>query len=103
MYGPSPRGHWSRHGSGNYESLHVGKRYRVSREFVDFDRVPHTVGEEWTFLGHNYLPYDAGLSLFVSLDDAQEWHIRMQDYPEEQQAIIDNFSTYLCEVEPGTG
>jgi len=98
LYGPSPKGHWTRHAAGEYQHLRVGRRYRVAEAFVDFDRVTHPIGETWTFLGHAYLPYDDGLSLFVSLDGEREWHIRMQLYPEEQGPIADRLEAHLVEV-----
>jgi len=72
-----------------------GRRYRVVREFIDFDKGVHPVGEEWTYLCTAFLPYDAGRSIFVSFDGTHEWHIRMQDYPEEQQPILDALPDYI--------
>ena len=98
MVGPKPRGFWSRIGPRDYRTLRVGKRYRVTRAFVDFDGAEHAVGEEWTFVGHNYSAYDSGLSLFVSLDGEEEWHIRMLDYPDAQQPILERLGDYLVEL-----
>jgi hypothetical protein len=97
MIGPQPKGHWmSRQQPQPFKHLAVGRRYRVVMEFVDFDGVVHPAGESWTFLGHSFLPYDDGLSLFVSLDDEQEWHIRMQWRPEAQAAIIDGLHDHVA-------
>jgi hypothetical protein len=52
--------------------------YRVVRAFIDFDRVVHPEGEAWQFLGSSFLPYDDGMSFFVSLDGEREWHLRLQ-------------------------
>jgi len=98
--GPPPLGHWSsRSNTSDYGDppnvLCVGRRYRVRRAFTDHDRDVHPVGEEWTFLGHAFLPYHDGLSWFVSFDGAHEWHIRMQCRPEEQASIVYNLSEYL--------
>jgi hypothetical protein len=99
MIGPQPNGHWM---SGlrpqPFEHLAVGERYQVIREFVDFDGDSHPVGEAWTFLGQNFLPYDDGLSLFVSLDGEREWHIRMQWRLEAQAAVIDGLHDYVAPV-----
>jgi hypothetical protein len=84
----------------NFGPFKPGRRYEVVRAFDDYDKVRHEVGETWTFLGHNFLPYDDGLSLFVSLDGEQEWHIRMQWREEEQAEIIGNFADYV-RVVPG--
>jgi hypothetical protein len=34
-----------------------GQRYRVIRPFVDYDRDVHPMGEEWIFLGCQFVPY----------------------------------------------
>ena len=36
------------------------------------------------FLGHSFLPYEDGMSFFVSIDGINEWHLRLQWRPEEQ-------------------
>jgi len=76
--------------------LEAGKRYKVVAEFTDFDGAVHRPGEEWTFLGSSFLPYDDGLSLFVSPDDSQELQIRMQWRPESQGGIIDHLGKYVA-------
>lgn len=96
MFGPCPSGHWTSHlAPRDFGHLRVGARYRVVAPFDDFDQMPHEAGESWTYLGYAYLPYDDGLSLFVSLDGAQEWHIRMQRRPEEQGEIVDRLDRYV--------
>lgn len=97
MYGPCPAGHWTAKLSpADFGPLEVGGRYRVARRFTDYDGDGHEPGEAWTFLGSNFLPYDDGLSLFVSLDGAQEWHIRMCWRPEDQGPVIDALGDYLA-------
>ena len=68
------------------------------KEFTDFDREIHPVGEEWVFIGTAFLPYDDGRSLFVSADGTREWHIRMQDREEEQRGILDTLYEYVVAV-----
>ena len=80
--------------------LEPGARYAVIVPFVDHDRDRHEIGESWTFLGHNFLPYDDGLSLFVSLDGEQEWHIRLQWRPEEQADVIDGLADHVRMIAP---
>lgn len=99
--GPYPKGHWTDvvppedfHGG-----LAVGRRYRVTREFLDYDADPHPVGETWTFLGCNFLPYEDGWSFFVSLDGEHEWHIRLQDRGETQAAILQDLGSYVAEID----
>lgn len=102
MYGPEPIGHWSKYKRPDIDSSHgilkAGKKYVVVKEFPDFEKDLHPVGETWTFIGCSFSPYDDGLSLFVSFDDLQEWQIRMQWRPEEQGPIIDNFESYMREA-----
>jgi len=80
--------------------LHPGHSYRVTQAFRDYDGTIHPLGEQWTYLGYNFLPYDDGLSLFVSLDGEQEWHIRMQLRPEEQGPIVHDLSLYVVALNP---
>jgi hypothetical protein len=96
MIGSQPKGHWmSRLKPQPFKHLAAGQRYRVIREFVDFDGDLHPAGEGWTFLGQNFLPFDDGLSLFVSLDGEREWHIRLQWRPEAQAAVIDSLHDHV--------
>ena len=79
----------------SHDFLEAGRRYRVLREFADFDGDAHYPGEEWAFLGASFLPHDDGLSLFVSLDGVQEWQIRMQWRAEAQGAVLDTLRAYV--------
>jgi len=99
MYGPRDHGHWT--GSRlelSHLFLKAGRRYRVLRDFTDFDGDVHVKGETWTFLGSSFLPYDDGLSLFVSLDGRREWQIRMQVRPEAQGPVLDRLSDYIADA-----
>ncbi len=78
--------------------LIVGRRYRVTRDFVDFDRGVHPVGGEWTFVGHSFLPYDDGLSLFVSTGGDHVRQIRMRWTPDDQGPIVDALRDYVMAV-----
>lgn len=99
MYGPEKLGYWNSEKAPNCGSKHQilisGKRYRVIKEFADYDRHLHPVGEEWLFLGYSFLPYDDGLSWFVSFDGKQEWHIPMQWRDEEQGKTIDALAQFV--------
>jgi len=98
MTGPMPRGHWMTHVKPeSWYILQPGHRYQITRAFRDYDHFEHSLGETWTYLGSAFLPYDDGLSLFVSLDGDQEWHIRMQLRPEEQGPIVDHLQEYMSE------
>ena len=99
MYGPESIGHWSGvkapNATDQHQFLFAGSRYRVQREFTDHDDHVHAAGEEWTFLGCAFLPHEDGLSWFVSLDGAREWHIPMQWRPDEQGEVLDHLNLYV--------
>ena len=93
--------------AGTFSSLHiarafgpfrVGRRYEVVRAFTDFDGDEHPPGERWTFLGHNFVPYEDGLCLFVTLDGEREWNMRMCWRGEDQAGVIDAFADYVRKV-----
>jgi len=44
--------------------LHPGVRYRVKKEFYDYNGERYQVDEEMVFIDHNFIPYESGLSLF---------------------------------------
>lgn len=71
-----------------------GHHYIVVRAFADFDGGQHAVGERWTFIGSSFLPYDDGLSLFVSIGGVRR-HIRMQWRGEEQGPVIERLREYV--------
>lgn len=75
--------------------LALARRYEVIKAFTDFDRTLHPVGETWIFLGHNFLPYDDGLTLWALRDGREPGSFRMQWRPEEQGGIIDNLADYI--------
>lgn len=97
-----PKDHWRaawEHDGYGFQSLTRGRRYRVVKAFRDYDGDEYAPGETWIYLGHNFLPYEDGLSLFVSLDGDQEWHIRMRWAREDQAAIIDAIGEYVVVIE----
>ncbi|HUH23549.1 MAG TPA: DUF3601 domain-containing protein [Brevundimonas sp.] len=96
MYGPKLRGHWTQSLKCEpFKHLKPGAAYVVARAFTDYDGTLHPAGEEWIHLGHNFLPYDDGLSLFVSMNGGDEWQIRLQWRDTEQGPIIDSLQTYI--------
>ena len=96
MDGPFPAGTYTAaNPQTEFGPLVAGRRYRVARAFTDYDKFLHPVGESWIFLGKHFSPYDDGLSLFVSLDGAGEWHIRLSWRPDDQGPIIDSLGDYL--------
>lgn len=101
MHGPQDLGYWSALSASkcrkNFKHLEAGRTYVVRKQFMDFDGSIHKQGERWKFIGYAFLPYDDGLSLFVSLDDSHEWHIRMRWDPEHQGQIVEELEAYVCE------
>jgi hypothetical protein len=98
-FGPKPAGTWTGHKAANcgdkHNFLRAGERYEVIQAFADYDQHLHAVGESWVLLGYSFLPYDDGMSFFVSFDGEQEWHIRLQWRPEEQGQLLDNLAQYI--------
>lgn len=81
-----------------FKHLKPGTRYRVAAPFTDYDGGLHPEGESWVFVGHSFLPYDDGLSLFVSSDGKAVRQIRLQWRPETQGAIIDDLERLVLPV-----
>lgn len=79
----------------DFKHLRIGERYEVATEFSDYDGMLHPVGESWLFRGHGFLPYEDGLSLFVSPDDATLRHVRLHWTTEDQGEIIDRLDLYI--------
>jgi hypothetical protein len=77
--------------------LIAGKTYRVIKTFVDYDDISHDVGESWGFVGHNFLPYDDGLTLFVERD-GRPHTFRLQWRAETQGHIVAAFSEFVEEL-----
>jgi hypothetical protein len=96
MYGPEPPGRLTKSAHATaFQHLTPGALYVVAVAFTDHDGDVHPVGESWTFLAHQFVPYDDGLSLVVSLDGHREWQIRLQWRPEAQGAIIDDLARLI--------
>ena len=54
---------------GNSLNLISGRKYIVVKSFVDFDDQVHPIGESWTYIETNFLPYDDGLTLHAIKDN----------------------------------
>ncbi len=96
MFGPRPAGFWSTAvGPREYRHLVPGQRYTVAVPFRDYDGAEHPAGESWWYRGFNYSVHDRGLSLFVSLDGQQEWHVPLQADASEQGAVLAALEQHL--------
>jgi hypothetical protein len=84
--------------SSNIYKLEKGKTYRVKKEFIDYDRIIHRIGEIWTFDKTTFLPYHSGLTLFV-IENGENAVYRFQSEPEEQQELLNTFMDYVECVE----
>ena len=78
--------------------LEHGKTYKTIKEYIDFDKITHKVGEIWTFDKIEFTPYYSGLSLFV-IKDKENKMFRFQAAPEEQDELINNFLQYIEPLE----
>jgi hypothetical protein len=76
--------------------LVAGRSYRVVKEFLDYDGIPHSPDESWRFIEKNFLPYEDGLTLVVERD-GQNVQFRLQWRPDAQGQIIDEFSSFVEE------
>lgn len=76
-------------------TLIPGQRYCVVQEFSDYDGQAHPVGESWVFEATNFLPYEDGLALHVSLGGLPVAY-RLQQRPEAQAALIENFTNFVA-------
>ncbi len=77
-------------------NLIPGKKYKVIKSFTDYNHCVHAVGETWTFLTTNFVPYDDGMTLHVLQDDISRERIyRLQWRKEEQAAIIEHFTSFV--------
>lgn len=84
----------SQHRFGNTLHLEQEQPYKVIKEFIDYDKEVHPVGESWIYIGTAFLPYEDGLSLFVKKDNVETTY-RLQWRKEEQAYIIDNFKDFV--------
>ncbi len=75
-------------------NLKKGETYKVIKQFYDFDRQIHKIGETWIFEKIEYLPYHSGLSLFVT-ENGQNIMYRFQDVAEEQQPLLNDFMNFV--------
>ncbi|MDJ0365928.1 DUF3601 domain-containing protein [Hymenobacter sp. H14-R3] len=76
------------------QTLTPGQRYCVVREFIDYNYQTHPVGETWVFERTNFVPYEDGLTVYVSIGGRPVAY-RLQWRPEEQAALIENFTTFV--------
>jgi hypothetical protein len=83
-----------------FATLQPGKRYRVTQAWEDYDRQVHELGETWTFLTYSFLPYEDGLSWFVSPEAGVTRHIRIQWRPEagQQYEVANQPDRFMEEV-----
>ena len=86
------------HPSAPYRHLRPGQRYRVALPFTDHDGVRHPAGQEWTFVGHSYLPYENGLSLFVREEGVLR-QIRLRDAPEDERAVVERLEAFVRPIQ----
>lgn len=81
-------------------NLTPGKKYKVVKPFTDHDKHVHEPGQTWTFVETNFLPYEDGLTVHLTLDGNPNKVLlfRLQWRREEQADIIEHFRDYVEEV-----
>jgi hypothetical protein len=75
-------------------NLKSGQKYLVVKPFTDYDQLGHPVGETWTFIETNFVPYHDGLTLHVSQNENTIVY-RLHWTKEDQGDIIENFEDYV--------
>ena len=84
---------------GNSINLIQGQKYKVIKPFTDYDKHVHEPGETWTYVETNFLPYEDGLTVHLTLDGNPKILVfRLQWRREEQADIIENFKEYVVAV-----
>jgi hypothetical protein len=83
--------HWTL----DYKHLRVGTMYVVAKAFRDFDRVERKVGDGFLYLGHNYFPYESGLTLYVASPSGAFDTWRLQCNSDEQGAVDEALADHL--------
>lgn len=78
----------------NHLKLISGQKYRVVKPFADYDKRIHQIGELWTYIGTNFVPYHDGLTLHV-LQNGVETVYRFLWDETSQAEIIEHFSDYV--------
>ncbi len=101
MQGPQPTGTFN--GLSEFSPWEDGKlsrgtRYRVIKEFIDFDGDVHPIGEEWAFVASIFSPYDELLLIGVRLPSGEEWKILLSATAEAQHAVIENILRYVAPI-----
>lgn len=90
--------------SDNPLHLIANKKYKLIKEFIDYDGKAHPVGETWTFVRTDFAPHDDGLSISAfGKDESDHKGFRLQWVEEQQKDIIENFKEYVepCEIIAG--
>lgn len=88
----------------NHLHLIANQKYKLIKEFVDYDGKAHPVGETWTFVKTDYNAYHEGLIVSVYGKDASDKKgFRLQWIEGEQKDTIENFKEYVepCDVISG--
>jgi Domain of unknown function (DUF3601) len=79
----------------NTLKLIPGQKYKVIKEFTDYDKIIHPAGEKWTYVGTNFLPYEDGLTLHAIKDNIPVIY-RLQWRSDQQAGIIENFKEFVA-------
>jgi hypothetical protein len=102
MQGPLPDGSFSQISERTHweESRLVrGKRYRVTKAFVDSDGDLHPQGEEWVFVASIFSPYDDEMLIGVRLTSGEEWQFILRTRLRDQNQVKQNFLQYVTPID----
>ena len=75
-----------------------GKKYRVTKPFLDARKSVHLIGESWTFLG--YLPSGFGEAtlIYATANDSSPCNFAMDWNNSENNLSLENIRSFIEEI-----
>jgi hypothetical protein len=80
-------------------NLIKGETYTVVKEFTDYDRNKHPVGEKFEFELYDYYLFDAGYAICIK-KNGEDKIIRLKDDEKHQAHIIKILDEYIKPLKP---
>lgn len=104
MQGPYKTGSLGGHTpptSDSWESRHGlirGKKYRVTKDFVDLDGDIHRAGEEWLFVAGLFSKFDDEITICIHQEGNEDWKIPLSLDSKKQGLVIENIQDYVSPI-----